>query len=102
MRKLLFAPADPQISRALEKVLHTQQEKWEWYIASSAEEAQERLAETDLDAVVADFGWEIGRSIFTKARKSFPEIARIGVVAQSQLKFLTFRLFIRSFPIVLI
>ena len=86
MRKLLFAPADRQISEALEKVLRSQPEKWEWYIASSAEAAQERLATTDLDAVVADLGWEIGRSIFTKARKSFPEVARIGVVAQSQLK----------------
>jgi putative nucleotidyltransferase with HDIG domain len=90
MRKLLFVPADPRTSQALEQALRAKQEGWEWCIASSAGMAQDRLAEGELDAVVSDLGWETGHAILIKARESFPEVARIGVVSPSQLKIPNF------------
>jgi HD-like signal output (HDOD) protein len=86
MRKLLFVPADPRISQALEQGLRSQRERWQWCIASNAGIAEDRLAENDLDGVVADLGWDTGRAILIKARESFPEVARIGVVSPGQLK----------------
>lgn len=86
MRKLLFATADPQTRGALQEALRSHQDKWQSLIVSTAEAAQDRLAETDWDAVVADLDAEIGRVILLQARESFPEVARIGVVSQKHLK----------------
>jgi hypothetical protein len=61
MRKLLFVPAAPRASQALEEALRSQRGRWQWCIVSSARMAQDRLAENDWDAVVADLGGETGR-----------------------------------------
>lgn len=48
--------------------------------------ARDFLACNDLDAVVADLGWETGHAILIKARESFPEVARIGAISSGQAK----------------
>ncbi len=83
MKKLLFAPADPQAFKTLQKALPTRQE-WQGEIVALAEASAAVLAKTEWDAVVTDAEAESGRALLAQARRDFPEIARIGVVSQAK------------------
>jgi putative nucleotidyltransferase with HDIG domain len=86
MRKLLFVPADPQVTQALAEAFRAPRQPWQPYLAATPEAAQQGLAEKDLDAVIADMDTEAGRALLNQARACFPEVARIGVVPQEHLK----------------
>jgi putative nucleotidyltransferase with HDIG domain len=86
MRKLLFAPADPRTCKAWECSLQAYKGVWDVRIVSDAAAVLTHLAEAPWDAVVAHLASQNGTSLLVKARESFPEAVRIGVVAPSQLR----------------
>jgi putative nucleotidyltransferase with HDIG domain len=86
MRKLLFAPADPRTCKAWEGTLRTYKDVWEAHIVLDAATAHKQLSETEWDAVIAHLASQNGTSLLMKARESFPEAVRIGVVSPGQLR----------------
>jgi len=86
MRNLLFVPADPRTSEALEKALGLGPKSWDWNIAPNAAAAREQLGKKQWDAVVADLGSEPDLELLSEVCDSYPEVVRIGVSGQSTLK----------------
>jgi HD-like signal output (HDOD) protein len=86
MRNLLFVPADPRTSQALEKALGLGPKIWDWFIAPNATAARDQLGKKQCDAVVADLGSEPALELLTEVCNSYPEVVRIGVSGQSAAK----------------
>jgi HD-like signal output (HDOD) protein len=84
MKRLLFAPADPQVSSALHQSLQTRHAEWQTEVVPLAQASADLLAKADWDALVTDVESESGRALLARSRRDFPEIARIGVVSQAK------------------
>ncbi len=79
MRNLLFVPADPRTSQALEEALGLGPKTWDWFIAPTAAAAREQLGKKQWDAVVADLGSKRDLELLAEVCNFYPEVVRIGV-----------------------
>jgi len=86
MRNLLFVPADPRTSQALEEALGLGPKTWDWYIAPNTAAARDELGKKQWDAVVADVSSKPDLEFLTEVCNSHPEVVRIGVSERSPAK----------------
>src|SRR6201996_6229236 len=84
MKKLLFAPADPQVCEGLRATLLKRQAEWQGEVILLAEISRDTLAKHSWDAVVTDLDADGGHALLVESRREFPEIARIGVVKHAR------------------
>jgi len=82
---VLFVDDEPQVLRALERMLDTADVEWEAEFASDSAEALEMLANDDFDAIITDMrmpGMD-GAELLHKVSKLYPQIVRIVLSGQA-------------------
>lgn len=85
MRRIIFVDDEPNVLKALQRMLRPMRKEWEMAFASSGQEALDQMAESPFDVVVTDMrmpGMD-GAALLTEVREQYPDMVRFVLSGQS-------------------
>jgi len=87
-RKILFVDDEPNIHRALRRMLHPMRDLWEMSFADSGRQALEMLSTAHVDIIVCDLRMPDmdGIDLLTRIRSAYPHMVRIIFSADSGME----------------